>query len=147
MQKPIPMCYKEAFADTDVDKSGRLDTRELFNMLRSVSDKGLMFWAGRLSHYLKLRRNECLFRLWKNYIKCAPSHVITTMWDLSFSQESLLNGLNSKTTLLVFQFQRPRVRSYFGSHITCAFFKLKQGFKNHEVTLVESCSIRKRFSL
>lgn len=38
MQKPIPMCYKEAFADTDVDKSGRLDTRELFNMLRSVSD-------------------------------------------------------------------------------------------------------------
>ena len=42
------MCYKEAFADTDVDKSGRLDTRELFNMLRSVSDNGLLKVLSRL---------------------------------------------------------------------------------------------------
>ena len=36
ISKPIPLGYKEGFEDMDLDHNGKLDAKEVFNMMKKV---------------------------------------------------------------------------------------------------------------
>jgi len=38
ISKPIPLGYKEGFEDMDLDHNGKLDAKEVFNMMKKISD-------------------------------------------------------------------------------------------------------------
>ena len=40
ISKPIPLGYKEGFEDMDQDHNGKLDAKEVFNMMKQVRDLG-----------------------------------------------------------------------------------------------------------
>ena len=36
VSRPIPLGYKEGFEEMDLDSNGKLDAKEVFNMMRQV---------------------------------------------------------------------------------------------------------------
>ena len=62
INRPIPLCYKEGFEDMDLDHNGKLDAREVFNMMKTVGSLGTHLVGKTLTYPLWSISNNCLKR-------------------------------------------------------------------------------------